>query len=323
MAASFNLAQPCLNQSGLSQRLRTPPPLLPLVLLSSDLKELLPILDRYVLACIIASHATLYTDLTHDQALFPLLRALAQTIVNIINPQASLNTRPVLPTEIYKVEFWHAHLNYACLRASDAGLPGGGAASLTGDQLCHWNTLSPDAVFQATHLIVFLPPCLGAFVLSNHSSHNSTFFKFSSPDAPTNESPTACVKQVANFPLPSLLPNQSDTLLRARAAATEGYLSTFTIPLLAQPETLVQPARLNWVPCFPLPPPNPLSSRRFSSTPSYHYGPRTPQALDAASTPPRHEYILDGTWRSHRNLPCGLSLQVYIQFPLITFGFNL
>ena len=167
-----------------------------------DLKELLPILDRYVLSCIIASHATLYTDLTHDQALFPLLRALAQTIVNIISPQASLNTRPVLPKEIYKVEFWHAHLNYACLRASDAGLPGGGAARLAGDQLCHWNTLSPDAVFQATHLIVFLPP----FVLSNHSSHNSAFFKFSSPDAPTNEGPTACVKQVANFPCPLYSP---------------------------------------------------------------------------------------------------------------------
>ena len=211
-----------------------------------------------------------------------MLRALAQTIVNIISPQASLNTRPVLPKEIYKVEFWHAHLNYACLRASDAGLPGGGAARLAGDQLCHWNTLSPDAVFQATHLIVFLPPCLGAFVLSNHSSHNSAFFKFSSPDAPANEGPTACVKQVANFPLPSLLPNQSDTLIKARAAAADGYLSPFTIPLLAEPETLVQPARLNWVLRFPLPPPNPLSNRRFSSTPSYHYGPRTPQALDAA-----------------------------------------
>ena len=248
-----------------------------------DLKELLPILDRHVLSCIIASHATLYTDLTHEQALFPLLRALAQTIVNIISPQASLNTRPVLPKEIYKVEFWHAHLNYACLRASDAGLPGGGAARLAGDQLCHWNTLSPDAVFQATHLIVFLPPCLGAFVLSNHSSHSSAFFKFSSPDAPSNEGPTACVKQVANFPLPSLLSNQSDTLTKARTAAAEGYLYPFTIPLLAEPETLVQPARLNWVLRFPLPPPNPLSNRRFSSTPSYHYGPRTPQALTLLS----------------------------------------
>ena len=45
-----------------------------------DLKELLPILDRYVISCIIASHATLYTDLTHDQALFPLLKALAHLV---------------------------------------------------------------------------------------------------------------------------------------------------------------------------------------------------------------------------------------------------
>ena len=34
-----------------------------------------------------------------------------------------------------------------------------------------------------------------------------------------------------------------------------------------------------------------------------------------SSTPPRREYILNGTWRSHRNLPCGLSLQVYTQYP--------
>ena len=88
-----------------------------------DLKELLPILDRYVLSCLIPSAAALNDELSHDQALFPLLKTLAQTIVNIISPQASLNTRPVLPQEIYKVEFWHAHLNYACLRASDAGLP--------------------------------------------------------------------------------------------------------------------------------------------------------------------------------------------------------
>ena len=34
-----------------------------------------------------------------------------------------------------------------------------------------------------------------------------------------------------------------------------------------------------------------------------------------SSTPPRHEYTLNGTWRSHRNLPCGLSLQVCTQYP--------
>ena len=125
-------------------------------------------------------------------------------------------------------------------------------------------TLSPDAVFQATHLIVFLPPCLGAFVLSNHSSHNPAFFKYSPSDTQTDEGPTACVKQVANFPLPSLLPNQNETLQTARFAAADGYLSAFTIPLLAEPETLIQTARLNWVLRFPLPPPNPRSNRRFS-----------------------------------------------------------
>ena len=46
--------------------------------------------------------------------------------------------------------------------------------------------------------------------------------------------------------MPSTLPNQSDTLHTARSAAAEGYLSTFTISLLADPETLVQTARLNW-----------------------------------------------------------------------------
>ena len=193
-----------------------------------DLKELLPILDRYVLSCIIASHATLYTDLTHDQTLFPLLRALAQNIVNIISPQASLNTRPVLPKEIYKVEFWHAHLNYACLRASDAGLPGGGAARLAGDQLCHWNTLSPDAVFQATHLIVFLPPApLSSLTTPVITPRSSNFLPLTRPQmrAPqpvSNKSPTfPCppysptnltpslepvqrLRKVTSLPLPSL-----------------------------------------------------------------------------------------------------------------------
>ena len=31
--------------------------------------------------------------------------------------------------------------------------------------------------------------------------------------------------------------------------------------------------------------------------------------------PPRHEYTLNGTWRRHHDLPCGLSLQVYTQYP--------
>ena len=195
-----------------------------------DLKDLLPILDRYVLCCLLASSAATGEPLQNDQVLTPLLKTLAQTIVNIISPQASLNTRPVLPKEIYKVEFWHAHLNYACHRAYEAALPGGSAARLAGDQLCHWNTLAPNSVFQATHLVVFLPPCLGAFVLSNHSSHSPAFFKYPPPELQTNEGLTACVKQVANYPLPSILVNQEEKLASARKSAADGYLSSYTIP---------------------------------------------------------------------------------------------
>ena len=126
--------------------------------------------------------------------------------------------------------------------------------------------------------------------LSSLLQSNSAFFKFSSPDAPANESPTACVKQVANFPLPSLLSNQSDTLTKARAAAAEGYLSPYTIPLPAEPEALVQPARLNWVLRFPLPPPNPLSNRRSPLLPPTTMAPAhfKPLTLLSATLPIFH-----------------------------------
>ncbi len=86
--------------------------------------------------------------------------------------------------------------------------------------------------------MVFLPPCLGAFVLSNHSSHSPAFFKYPPPDLQSNEGSTACVKQVANCTLPSILLNQNEKIADARSSAASGYLSTYTIPLLAEPETL-------------------------------------------------------------------------------------
>ena len=60
------------------------------------------------------------------------------------------------------------------------------------------------------------------------------------PQPVSNKSPT--------FPCPHYSPTN---LTPARSTAAEGYLSTFTIPLLADPETLVQTARLNWVLRFP------------------------------------------------------------------------
>ena len=45
---------------------------------------------------------------------------------------------------------------------------------------------------------------------------------------------------MANYPLPSILLNQDEKLASARKSAADGYLSSYTIPLLAEPETLVQ-----------------------------------------------------------------------------------
>ena len=73
---------------------------------------------------------------------------------------------------------------------------------------------------------------MGAFVLSNHSSHSPAFFKYPPPDLQTNEGPTACVKQVANYTLPSILLNQDEKIASARNSAADGYLSSYTIPLL-------------------------------------------------------------------------------------------
>ena len=70
-------------------------------------------------------------------------------------------------------------------------------------------------------------------VLSNYSSHSPTFFKCPLPDLNTNESPTACVKQVANYLLPSILLNQDEKLAKVRSSAADSYLSTYTIPLFA------------------------------------------------------------------------------------------
>ena len=113
-------------------------------------------------------------------------------------------------------------------------------------------------------------------------SHSPAFFKYPPPALQTNEGLTACVKQVANYPLPSILVNQEEKLASARKSGGNGYLSSYTISLLAEPTTLVQTAKLNWALRCPLPPPNQQGTRRFSATPSYNHGPRTPQALNGA-----------------------------------------
>ena len=83
--------------------------------------------------------------------------------------------------------------------------------------------MAPDSILPATHLTLFLPPRLGAFVLANHQSHEE--FK-------SQATPTFSVQQHLQFPLPQVFSNQSELLSLARQSAADGYLSSETIPFL-------------------------------------------------------------------------------------------
>ena len=151
-----------------------------------DLTSFTPLMDRHVLTHMVAGRAHHQPQFTHPGfVLSSFLKDLAQAIVsNILFPLTSEFMRPSHPSRISSTEFWHAQLNYACLRAEPnlAGL--GYTEGLAGDQLCQWNTIVPDAIIPATHLTLFLPPSLGAYVMANHQTHKD--FK----PQPTSPSPT-------------------------------------------------------------------------------------------------------------------------------------
>ena len=100
---------------------------------------------------------------------------------------------------------------------------------LAGDQICQWNSVAPDSILPATHLSIFVPPPLGAFVLANHQNHKD--FK-STPASATQSSPIFSVQQNIQFPLPQVFSNQDKLLSLARLSAAEGYLSEEVIPFL-------------------------------------------------------------------------------------------
>lgn len=76
--------------------------------------------------------------------------------------QASARRAPFffLDNALLTQEFWHAHLNYACRQANLAH-----KGPVAGNQLCNWNSAPSDSSLQVTHLVVFLPPAVGACVL--------------------------------------------------------------------------------------------------------------------------------------------------------------
>ena len=242
----------------------------PWPILTIDLKNFLPLMDRHVLTHMVAARAAV----NPAPVLGAFFTDLAHTIVHhILAPLNSQYMRPNLPQRIFSTEFWHAHLNYAALRADPTACAIGSMDGLAGDQLCQWNSVAPDSIIPATHLTLFLPPPLGDFVLANHQSHEE--FR-SSPATAAQSSPTFSVQQHLQFPLPQVFQNQAELLMLARQSAADGYLSAEAIPFLGHANQGITFKKVRWALRFPLPPPsNDAASRRFSSTPAFRQGPRS------------------------------------------------
>ena len=139
-----------------------------------------------------------------------------------------------------------------------------------------------ETCMKVTHLVVFLPPALGAYVLSQHRTKVSS--SLSSADAaPTqDESHTLRINQSSLLTPPAVIPHQAEQLANARRSAAQGSLALYTIPLLADTQTRSSKNRVTWILKFTLPAPSVAgATRRFSAVPR-GYGPSGAQALEGA-----------------------------------------
>ena len=197
---------------------------------------------------------------------------------NILFPATSEFSRPSLHPRVSTVEFWHAQLNYAVLRAEAALISEGSAEDIAGDQLCQWNTVASDAIIPSTHLTIFLPPPLGAYVIANHQTHKD--FKPKSDNISTFN-----VQQSLHFPLSEVFKNQAKLLNMTRYTAADEYITPAVTPFLSHSLTNNDMTfrKIKWTLRFPLPTPSPANpNRRFSSTPAFHNSPSSGETLEGA-----------------------------------------
>ena len=128
---------------------------------------------------------------------------------------------------------------------------------------------------KVTHLVVFLPPALGAYLLSQHPNKVSS----TTPQAP-EKSYTLRISQTALLAPPTVINQQAEQIANARRSAAGGALAPYTIPLLADTQTKSSKNRVAWFLKISLPAPSGTgTTRRFSAVPR-GYGPCGSQALE-------------------------------------------
>ena len=227
-----------------------------------DMKELLLFFDRHLITCLIANHRA--TILPIRIRSFQALYHLGQLILLIIAPHDTDDAPSFLQhPEIYGIEFWHAHLNYACTRFAVSHSPD----RLLGNQICHWTTGTSKTSMKVIYLVVFLPPALGASF--SPATVPRCLPLSSADDISTQDGPhTLRINQSALLTPSAVLKHQAEQITNARSRAAEGNLASYTISLLANTQVRSSKNRVAWTLKFTFPTSaEKNTTRRFSAVP--------------------------------------------------------
>ena len=169
-------------------------------------------------------------------------------------------------------------------------LPLAGAGTtdnMAGDQLAIWNQVNVrgNEPIPSTHLTIFVPPALGAFILANLKSPKGDPPQLR-PVIPSQPNSSSVLTASRPFHLdpPLVFPENEDLIMdNARQAAAAGFIRSESIPLLALTDESFYHGKLSWTLRFPVPTPDTSgSARRFSSTVTFQQGPHSAEALDGA-----------------------------------------
>ena len=159
---------------------------------------------------------------------------------------------------------------------------------MAGDQLAIWNQVSvgSNASIPSTHLTIFVPPALGAFILANLKSPlqgESPQLRPVTPSQPHSSS-VLTASRPFHLDLSVIYPEHEDLIMdNARQAAATGFIRPESIPLLAITHESFYRGKLSWTLRFPVPAPDPFSSaRRFSSTVTFQQSSHSAEALEGA-----------------------------------------
>ena len=141
-----------------------------------DLRPYVQFLERHLVAHLLSGRCgPLPVDVPAHTILDAWLKLLSEAIVHgIFDLHHATYTPPPLPGPLMSPRFWHAHLNHACTRAVSP-LAGAGTTDSRGSvgDLNQVNVRGNEPI-PSTHLTIFVPPALGAFILANLKSPKGT-----------------------------------------------------------------------------------------------------------------------------------------------------